>query len=129
MKKTIHLLLVLILLSACATTQIEKKEQVVASGGSVSCFSPPGDAQSTEYKAQVVAAIPKVLEILKADYSNELKYEKIMAELPDSKAFDRLHYQLCAKYINGELTYEAYFGFTNQIVPVHRRWLQNRKTI
>jgi hypothetical protein len=104
------------LLTACAGTNEKVAPQKTT------------DATDVEkYNALVEDAIPSILEILNNDLSDKLKYEKIKAELPDLEAFDSLHEKLCAKYINGEITYEQYFGFTNTIFPVYRKTSEGRQ--
>ena len=121
--KALYFFMVLWLLTACVGTTDKKTETAISDKQTDPLPRPSKPTGVATYEAKVARAIPNVMDVLGMDWPNEMKYQRIMEVLPDKRAFDTLHYQLCDQYINGIITYDQYFQFTNDIIPVHRKAL------
>ena len=96
---------------ACTTPNGRTPIPLSGPGGTVvTCFQPPPDVATTSAKLTADAAIPKVVDVIKANVAVEQSIERIRTEIKDLQATEVLEFRLCVAYANGIMAKEDVDG-------------------
>lgn len=83
--------------------------------GKITCFEPPPDVVNTGVDAAIKAKVPKLVEVLEADFDAHRTLQRIRKEIPGLQAYEVMDFRLCNAVASGLLSRTAYDNFTTHV--------------